>query len=113
MLTYKGGNKVGEGTYWDLSNGRRIDVAGEAVLSGDGSCTYYRVSPGVLLLLGPVAGLLYVLLLPFIGIGTIALLAVRKVLGGVLGFIGKSLSFGWRPKEAYLSGKKKAGKDKK
>ena len=27
MLTYKGGNKVGKGTYWDLANGRRIDVA--------------------------------------------------------------------------------------
>jgi hypothetical protein len=112
MLTYKGGNKVGEGTYWDLSNGNRIDVAEDAILNGDSSSTYYRIPSGIMLLVGPVIGLLYVILLPFIGIATVGMLAVRKVVGGVLSLIGKSLSFGWRPKEAYLSGKKNK-KDKK
>jgi hypothetical protein len=113
MITYKGGSKVGAGTYWNMSSGERIDVSAEAVLSGDGRSTFYRISSGIMLLIGPVIGLMYVLLLPFIGIGTVAVLAARKVVGGMLSLIGKSLSFGWRPKEAYLAGKKKNKKDRK
>lgn len=111
MLTYKGGQKVGKGTYWDLSNGQRIDVAQETMLSGGSSSTYYRIPSAIMLIAGPVVGLLYVVLLPFIGIATIGTLAVRKLVGGMLSLIGKSLSFGWRPKVAYLSGKKKSKKE--
>ncbi len=111
MLTYKGGTRVERGTYWDLSSGHRIDVTEEVVLSGDNSSTYLKMSAGFMLLAGPVIGLLYVVLLPFIGIGTVAAVAARKVVGGAVNLIGKSLSFGWRPRTAYLSGKKK--KDKK
>ena len=111
MLTYKGGTKVEKGTYWDLSNGQRIDVTDEAVLSGSGSSTYLRISAGAMLLAGPVIGLLYVVLLPFIGIATVTAVAIRKIVGGAFNLIGKSLSFGWRPRTAYLTGKKK--KDKK
>ncbi len=111
MLTYKGGNKVASGTYWDLSSGQRIDVDDGAILSGGNSSTYLKVSAGVMLLAGPIIGLVYVVLLPFIGIATVAVVAARKVVGGVLNLVGKSLSFGWRPRTAYLSGKKK--KDKK
>jgi hypothetical protein len=113
MLTYKGGHRVTKGTYWDLSNGQRIDVADEAFLLGGDSSTYYRIPAGIMLLAGPVVGLLYVILLPFIGITTIGILAARKVAGGMLSLVGKSLSFGWRPKVAYLSGKKKAKKGMK
>ncbi len=111
MFTYKGGTRVERGTYWDLSSGHRIDVVDEAILNGDRSSTYLRISAGTMLLAGPVIGLLYVILLPFIGIATVAAVAARKVIGGAFNLIGKSLSFGWRPRTAYLSGKKK--KDKK
>ncbi len=111
MLTYKGGNKVEKGTYWELSSGQRIDVTDEAILSGDNSSTYLRISAGTMLLAGPIIGLLYVVLLPFIGIATVTAVAAQKVVGGALNLIGKSLSFGWRPRTAYLAGKKK--KDKK
>ena len=110
MFTYKGGNKVEKGTYWELSSGQRIDVTDEAILSGSNSSTYLRISAGVMLLAGPIIGLLYVVLLPFIGIATVATVATRKVVGGVFNLIGKSLSFGWRPRTAYLSGKKKPDK---
>jgi hypothetical protein len=114
MLTYKGGTRVEKGTYWDLSNGQRIDVADEALLSGTDSSTYLRISAGFMLLAGPIIGLLYVVLLPFIGIVTVTAVAARKVIGGAFNLIGKSLSFGWRPRTAYLSGKKKTDKkDKK
>ena len=113
MLSYKTGHRVGKGTYWDLSNGQRIDVEQEGLLSGETSATYFRIPASMMLLAGPVIGLFYVLCLPFIGIATIATLAIGKVVSGVLSLIGKSLSFGWRPREAYLSGKKKSKKGPK
>ena len=112
-LGYKAGNQVGKGTYWDLANGQRIDVEQSAILSGSESSTYFRIPAGIMLLAGPVIGLFYVISLPFIGIGTLATLAAGKVANGFLGLIGSSMSFEWRPKEAYLSGKKKDKKEKK
>jgi hypothetical protein len=113
MLSYKAGTKVGKGTYWDLTSGKRIDVEQEAILSGGASSTYLRMSTGAMLIAGPVIGLLYVICLPFIGIATVAALATKKAVSGLVSVIGKSLSFGWRPGEAYLAGKKKGKKDAK
>ena len=113
MLTNKGGHKVGKGTYWELRKGRRIDIAHEGVLPGDETETYFRMSSGVMLLTGPLIGLLYAVLMPFIGLATVAALAGRKILGGLYHLIAKSISFGWQPKNAYLSGKKKEKKEKK
>ncbi len=112
MLTYKGGHKVGKGTYWNLASGRRIDVLNEAVLEGGGSATYVRMSSGVMLLSGPIIGLLYAILMPIIGLATVVALAGRTVLGGMYNLVAKSISFGWQPKNAYLSGKKKEKKEK-
>ena len=106
MLTYRGGNKVGMGTYWDLANGRRIDILSEDVLAGNGTATYVRMSPVVMLLSGPIIGLLYAILMPFIGIATVVTLTVFKVLGGRYDLAAKSISFGWQPGSAYLAGKK-------
>jgi hypothetical protein len=113
MLSYKAGQRVGKGTYWDLANGQRIEVEQESILSGEASSTYFRIPMGVMLLAGPIIGLFYVISLPFIGIATIVTLTAGKVANGFLSLIGSSLSFGWRPKEAYLSGKKKSKKEKK
>lgn len=113
MLTYKSGNRVGKGTYWDLANGHRVDVKEESILNGGASATYLRMPAGMMLLAGPIIGLLYVISLPFIGIATFLGVLTGKVVNGMLSLIGKSLSFGWRPKEAYLSGKKKSKKDAK
>jgi hypothetical protein len=62
------------------------------------------------LVLGPVLGLLYVICMPFMAIATIVTLLAGKVMGGVLGLLRDLVSFGWRPSEAYLSGKKKKKK---
>jgi hypothetical protein len=66
MLIYKGGHKVGKGTYWDVRKTHRIDVAQECVLSGGEASTYLRMSSGVMLLSGPIIGFVYVIYLPFI-----------------------------------------------
>ncbi len=107
MLTYKGGQKVGKGTYWDMRNGRRIDVAQEDVLPGGDASTYLRMPPGVMPLVGPIIGLLYVVLFPLIGVAVVLAAAGRKAAEGVISLVGKSFSFHWRPKDAYLTGKKK------
>jgi hypothetical protein len=106
MLTYKGGHAVGRGTYWDLASGRRIDVFSEAILAGGGTVTYVRMPSVVMLLSGTVNGLLYAILMPFISIATVAALSVRVGLGALYHMAANSVSFGWRPQNAYLAGKK-------
>jgi len=69
-----------------------------------------KIGTGVKLLAAPIIGLVYVIFLPFIGIATLAAVAGRKVLGGVASVAGKTISFGWKPMEAYLAGKKKEKK---
>ncbi len=113
MLINKGGHMVSKGTYWDLRKGHRIDIADEGMLPGNETSTYLRMPVGVMLLLGPIIGLLYAILMPIIGIVTVATFAVSKVLGGLYNLAAKSISFGWRPKNAYLSGKKKKKQDTK
>lgn len=63
------------------------------------------------LLLGPILGLAYVIALPFITIATIVSLLGREIVGAALGVVRNIVSFGWRPSEAYLAGKKKKKKD--
>ncbi len=59
------------------------------------------------LLVGPVAGLAYVICLPFIVIGTTVVLMGGQLFGGFLGLLKSLATFGWRPSEAYLSGRKR------
>lgn len=64
------------------------------------------------LLWGPLVGLAYVIFFPFIAIATIITLVGRKAAAGILGVLRNVVSFGWRPSEAYLAGKKKKKKKK-
>jgi len=114
LRKYKGGEEVGRGTYWNFANGHRVNVADPAgVLPGDFGTTYRKFSPVGILVLGPTLGLVYATFLPFIGIAMLLKLIAEKLISGVLEMAGSSVSFRWRPREAYLSGKKKAGGPKK
>lgn len=62
------------------------------------------------LLFGPFLGLAYFISLPFIAIATIVTLIVKIILRGMLSLARNLVSFGWRPSEAYLAGKKKTKK---
>ncbi|HYA31204.1 MAG TPA: hypothetical protein VED67_00485 [Thermodesulfovibrionales bacterium] len=57
----------------------------------------------------PFIGLAYVVSLPFAFLYALGTAAI----GGILGLAGRSASFGWRPTEAYLAGKKKKMEEKK
>lgn len=110
MIRHKGGQTVGKGVYWDLSAGKRIDIDNEGVLPGDESATYIKLATGIVLVLGPVFGLAYVIILPFMAIGTVAVLLVSKVSRAVLNLASRIVYFEWRPTEAYLAGKKRKEK---
>ena len=110
MLKERGGNQVGKGTYWNFTTGERIDISQEGVLPGDSKTTYFRLPATGILLLGPILGLLYAAFLPFIGIAMLVKVVMQKVAGGVFSSARTTASFGWRPSESYLAGKKKGEK---
>ena len=56
---------------------------------------------------GSVLGFLYVLLLPVAWIVAAILIIMKRIIVGIAGVTAKSTAFGWRPIEAYLTGKKK------
>lgn len=114
-MLYKGGQRAGKGTYWNMATGERLDAEQEITLPGEKKTLYLKAHGIVALLAGPVLGLVFAVFLPFIGIAMTIGLAVKKVATGLSSAAASSLSFGWRPIEAYLSGrkKKKAMREKK
>ena len=110
MLKHNGGDRVGKGTYWNLTNGERIDIRDEGTLPGDVKKAYYRMPAAAIIVAGPVLGLMYAAFLPFIGIAMLVKLVAQKAGGGVMELAHGGASFGWRPSESYLAGRKKKGK---
>ena len=110
MLKHNGGDRVGKGTYWNLTNGERIDIRDEGILPGDAKKAYYGMPAAAIIVAGPVLGLIYALFLPFIGIAMLVKLVGQKAGAGVMEMVHGSASFGWRPSESYLTGKKKETK---
>ena len=110
MLKHNGGERVGKGTYWNLMNGERVDIQDEGTLPGDGKKTYYRMPAAAIIVAAPVLGLMYAAFLPFIGIAMAVKLVGQKLGGRVMETVQGSASFGWRPSESYLSGRKKKAK---
>ncbi len=102
----KGGHNVKAGTYWNLVNGSRTDLAEEGVLPGGHETMYVKAPSIAVLAAGPVLGLLFAVFLPFIGIAMAAALLIRKVGAGLRDAAVASLTFGWKPIEAYLAGRK-------
>jgi hypothetical protein len=107
MFKHKAGSKVGKGTYWNFSTGERIDISSEGVLQGDRETAYYRLPATGIVVLGPILGLLYAAFLPFIGIAMLVKVIFQKVAAVAVEPTQRAASFGWRPSESYLAGKKK------
>ncbi len=113
MLKHNAGDKVGKGTYWNFSTGERVDISAEGVLPGGREAVYYRLPATGIVALGPVLGLLYAAFLPFIGIAMLVKLVLQKIANAVTAPTQRAASFGWRPSESYLAGKKKGSPAKK
>jgi hypothetical protein len=114
MLT-NGGQTVQAGTYWNMANGSRVQMEQEGVLPGSGTTRYIKAPVAVMLMAAPVIGLVFAVFLPFIGIVMTLNLVGKKLVQGVESVAASSMSFGWRPIEAYLAGRKarKAARAKK
>jgi len=103
----KGGNRVTAGTYWNLSNGSRVNMEQEGALPGNGTTRYLKAPVAVMLMAAPAIGLVFAVFLPFIGIAMTLSLIGKKLVDGVTSAAAGSMSFGWRPIEAYLAGRKR------
>lgn len=112
-MLYRGGHKAGTGTYWNVMSGRRIDLAKEGVLPGEEKAIYIKAPAIVVLLSAPILGLLFAVFLPFIGIAMTVTIVAKKLTNSVANAAAKSFSFGWRPVEAYLAGRKRKKAAKK
>lgn len=129
MVTYKGGIYVEKGLYWDPMDGHRVNMHSGGILPGDSGKVYLRISPGGLLLVAPLFGLMYVIFLPLFGIGVFIVSWLVIVINSLAKLamsgiqvcsrvVGRGISFGWHPSAAHLSGKKrgtggpKKGRDK-
>lgn len=115
-ITFKSGERVEAGEYWDLYSGERVSMERDGRLPGDGEQTFTRLPTFVVLLLSPLAGLAFALFLPFIGIAAVLELGARALFSGVSESVGSAATFNWRLSEAYLLGKEteeKKGEEKK
>ena len=107
MFTLTGGQMVKSGTYWDITNGSRVDIDTEGALPGSEKAKYIKASPAAVLLTGPVLGLIYIIALPIMGVVTALGLLLQRTLGGAMSLGRHIVTFGWRPAESYLGGKHK------
>ena len=103
----KGGHTATAGTYWNMANGSRVQMEQEGVLPGDGNTRYVKAPAAVMLMAAPIIGLGFAVFLPFIGIAMALKLIGEKLVDGVATAAAGSASFGWRPIEAYLAGRKR------
>jgi hypothetical protein len=102
-----GGHTVKAGTYWNMTNGSRVQMDQAGVLPGDRKTRYIKAPVAVMLMAAPVIGLVFAVFLPFIGIAMTLSLIGKKLVEGVASAAAGSMSFGWRPIEAYLAGRKR------
>ena len=111
MTRYSGGDSVGAGMYWNPKSMNVVGLRTEGILPGGEELSYRRLPSFVLFLLMIALGGVYVLFLPVLIICTTVYMVGVSVLGSLFLQMRKSMSFGWRPSEAYLSGKGMAKKE--
>jgi len=95
------------GTYWNLADGSGVDLEQEGSLPGNRNEMYLKAPAAEAIAAGPVVGLIFAVFLPFIGIAMTLALIGRKLGEGVAAAAAGSMSFRWRPIEAYLAGRKR------
>ncbi len=91
MKTYAAGEPVKAGTYMNMGTGQFLSFEGpeKAILPAGQPAKYARIPIGLVFILGPLMGLAYIIFLPLAGIGSLAVLAVRRLRGGTLSLTPK------------------------
>jgi hypothetical protein len=109
MARYEGGTKVRGGYYWNPSAWSVVAVEGESgTLPGRHGDGYVRLHWVAALLLAPILGGLFVVFLPFIAFGMLIDAGWRAVFGGArrgARDLAATMTPGWRPGEAHLTGR--------
>jgi hypothetical protein len=105
MLT-TGGKRTVTGTYWNMMNGERIDLSQDGMLPGSGSDRYLKAPAALAVAAGPALGLVFAVFLPFIAIAMALTLLGRAIIEGMVNLASSAVTFGWRPIESYLAGRK-------
>lgn len=92
MKRYRGKEKASTGTYLNLSSGEFVQLDGDGILPGENEDTYYRVPALLAVILGPFAGLAFVIFLPMIGIIGAVGFAGYQVWRGLLKVTGRAVT---------------------
>lgn len=82
MTTYKGGDTVKAGVYWNKGKwGAEIIPPEGGALPGNDTVIYYRIAWPVLLVAAPVMGGAFAMFLPFIGVAMLIQFGYRTITG--------------------------------
>jgi hypothetical protein len=81
--THSAGDAVGRGSYWNPVSGEWVRFEEEGGVLPEGPGKYVRMAPVLMLLFGPILGLLYWLLLPGVFFAVLVQLVVAKASRGV------------------------------
>lgn len=85
---YIGGQTVSTGTYINLGNARPISVTSRATLPGSIDRKYLKIPEILSLILAPLIGLFYIVVMPFVGIVVIIYFLCLKTVLSIRGYVG-------------------------
>ncbi|MDA8088510.1 MAG: hypothetical protein M0Z75_17665 [Nitrospiraceae bacterium] len=111
---------MGKGPYWSPMDGRRVDLREAGMLPGGKGASFLRISPLLLFLAVPLSGMIYVMFLPFLGIGVFLVSWLVPVAGTLVSAAATGLRVcsgheprnkpsAHNPSRAYLTGAGKRG----
>lgn len=108
MRRYRGRQWVKGGTYWNLVDGELITITEKGgLLPGEEQAFYIRAPLGAVMVLGPLAGLAYIIFLPLIGIVMVVNFLAHKTWEGMQalgrGTVSLLTSPQFRPGVSYLT----------
>jgi hypothetical protein len=109
MTTYSGNQAVQSGYYFNSANWSIQPVAEDGARLPATEGTFYAVPTVVALLATPILGLAFLVFLPFIGFlltFKAAVAPVAQLIHGSAGSMAATMSPGWQPGEAHLTGKR-------
>jgi hypothetical protein len=111
-IMYRGGTIVEKGWYWNPMDGQQVNVRRHGILPGDEGRRYMKISPACLLAIAPLFGMMFILFLPFFGIGVFLILWLVPMIGTLAtvavtgarvccGAAVRGVSFNFRPAMAH------------
>lgn len=89
---YSTGMQAKRGTYWSVIDGSVVVLKEDGILQGMPNAKYLKVSSTLTLIVAPLLGLMFVMLLPLLGIVVMIALASLPVLGAIVSFMNDTFN---------------------